>query len=718
MITTSSSPIFLFYLVNELGESYYVDNNNNVLKTARPTPIQYSPDGWEALSIGWERNLQKFGLVRNFSISLGFLGDGALILEYIFYRKRIDEKISLLVQKREVETTPTDYAITYRFHYKGEIDLSTFNGTRRRVQVNLMEGGRAQELKAFETTVFDIPVTADPEAIRVKMDGIRLRNEVKFLVTDGTDPGSIPFYNYKNHLVDLPIVSSEVSIVGGAKKVSRIQVGNHNRDIRATEGWFFKSTVDGDVTIAYKFTVQLQYNPSSPAINPAAYYKIVVRRIDETNISDLQTELLDRPAGGVIPGTYHLEGSFTFPVRKNDELYLFAFCNVEGATGDAQIEAIYSGDDNLFSITFDYRYPTTYIKAFKPFDLYKRLGEKVTGSRDNVQSSLLEGSSLCITGGDAIRSIANAFIKTSIQSFNNTFTVLKCAGIGIEGGKIVLESRSHFLNDDIVIDLGEVKDVSTSPALEVMFNTIKAGYPDQKYDDVNGRYETNSLTEWQTIIKRIQKVLDLTSIYRADPFGIEFTRQNLSEKKTTDNSSDNDVFILNVDLANPQTDADGTYYNLKRSAYTSVTGVPDPGSMFNIEELTPKRILKAWDVWLRSCLWKYEGTDITETNAYKNKDLVTIGGPGGDYTESAPISVSALGPLLFKPVKLTVKASAPSSTIKVLQDTPRAVFRWTYQGSTYKGYLIKGAVRSKTNQEQEFIFLSHPDNDLTTLENG
>ncbi len=93
-------------------------------------------------------------------------------------------------------------------------------------------------------------------------------------------------------------------------------------------------------------------------------------------------------------------------------------------------------------------------------------------------------------------------------------------------------------------DLWEVKDFQVSVAEDLIYNTIKVGYPNQNYDDINGKDEFNTTHVYNTPLTRIAKELDLTSEYRADSYGIEFTRANLAGKKTTDSGTDNDVFII------------------------------------------------------------------------------------------------------------------------------------------------------------------------------
>lgn len=722
MVSYTPNPIFLFYLVTSTGESWFVDQDGSVNKRGLPTPLVYSPDGWQEMSIGWERNLDKMGLIRNFSLSLGFPGDGGVILEHIFNRYNIDAKVSLLVQKLDLETTADDYALTYKFYYRGSIDLSSYRKEPRKVLVNIMEGGRSADLKANEGTDYDFSLDEDPDKIRVKFDGMNLENQALGAVTNGL-PTADPFWNMGNHIIDLEIIRKEVDDIGTAKGQDRTKVTNLNTNIRNTGEWFFKATVDGTVKIDWSdIALQIEYDPSSPGINPAAIVKTVVRRIDQSNISTFQLELLSTGTGNAVPGNYNLTGTGNITVTAGDELYLYTFCNVEGATGDTQLRFTYSGTEPIFKASYIFKFPATFVNMLRPLTAFKRLVGKISGSEDYAVSEKLASSGICLTSMDGLRGLQKARWKTSLAKFFEAYKILTFSGMGVEGENIVLESIYYYLNDATVIDIGEVQATpKIEPAIELMINTIKAGYNDVQIEDINGKFAFNVAVDYTTPLKRVTRQLDLQVPFIADPFFIEIKRANLDGKTTTDDRQDSEIIIAVVDLDNPQVDADGTYYNLKRSVYTSITGVPDQDTVFNIP-LTPARILQTWKRWLRSVFWKFDSELIKYQGPSpgKNRDLVTTGGPDGDITESDDLTIGSaeLGDPIFEPKKLTVVAPSRPSMVTVLGTTPAAIISFTRNGRPYKGFILKAAMAGKTTQEQEYILLSHPDNDLKLLENG
>jgi hypothetical protein len=838
LVTASSQPLFLFYLVNAKGESYYRKADGSIAKRGLPTPLEWSPDGWQAMTVGWERNMSKFGLVRNFTLSLTFLEDGAQILKEVFYNGNVDSQLWLLVQKRTLDVTLTDYAVTYPLYYKGEIDFSTFRGSHRQAQVNIMEGGRSKELRAGEGTLSQFPLEVS-RSIRVKMDGMDLTEVGNFVLPDELEIAKtvygtnffLPFtlLNTEGSSSGVAFFSQDLQDVSGLSWDDRLALNN------------FLAVADQDntasINVRIRGKIYLRCLVNDPGLGFRARFIRTGQLIGNQN--DYEFIAAFNP---VVGQTYELDIDMTVPIAAGQRIHAEGIY-FGGVTGAVDIKIDFLVDSKL-TAEFTNRHRTTYCRAFLIDDFFKQLIGKVCGSEAYAVSTLLDGMGLAVTSGDGLRGISGAYVKTKLQDFERAVQVLKCAGMGVEGQTVALERIDHFINDDTIVQLGEVKALVVEPCLEVMFNTIQNGYNDRTIDDYNGRYAFNMRQVWATIIKRVVKALDLVCPYHADPFDIETIRRNLDNKQTTDANTDNEVYLLAIDRDAPaienfsatrnsnntvainsgdpipfeSTSGSGfsaninlseftfqgvagtpadldvsakvkaqlsgdvfltlyknaqilgqvsfagngaatngvtasttldpgdiikavllhvsagimgvieadlsidlagsqTTYNLLREVYTSVNGIPNGDTVFNIEHLSPKRILNAWKPFLRGACLGFEGSNIALESATKNRDLETIGGPDGDTIEDADLVISALGDPLFQPKKLSFTASGPDNLVETMADTPGACFEFTYKGRTLKGYFLKGAIQSKENQEQNFVLLSHPDNDLTDLEN-
>ncbi len=96
--------------------------------------------------------------------------------------------------------------------------------------------------------------------------------------------------------------------------------------------------------------------------------------------------------------------------------------------------------------------------------------------------------------------------------------------------------------------MAKFSDFQAAVDVDKLFTILKIGYPEQQYDQKSGKYEWNTTLEMVSPINSIpSKILDLTSRYRADAYGIERLRADIDATSSTKNSSDNSVFIINTD---------------------------------------------------------------------------------------------------------------------------------------------------------------------------
>jgi hypothetical protein len=121
----------------------------------------------------------------------------------------------------------------------------------------------------------------------------------------------------------------------------------------------------------------------------------------------------------------------------------------------------------------------------------------------------------------------------------------------IHRDKLFGSTVAHHFTDD------EFRDFDATVQQSLLFSTVNVGYDKQDYDSVNGRDEFHFTNQYATGLTRTDNTLDLISPYRADAYGIEFLVLKRGEN-TTDNKSDEDVFIVDCDLM------DDDKYSLRR----------------------------------------------------------------------------------------------------------------------------------------------------------
>lgn len=703
---------WLYFLVDSLGRTAQVENGLIVFKS-NYKPLRYTPDGWQDINIGWERNITKFGINRNFSLPLGFVLDGKDILDYIALNKNFDEKIFLLIQKQFLHFEATKYYYYYDKFYRGELDFTTVQGEENKTTVNIMEGSLSKQLKAYEGTNYEFPVD-DAEAINVRMTGIDIRYEFAFLhtVPFGQDTSSYEINNSvagsRQYFMSFyrSDVGTQLQNIITNDVIKQIDNSiNFSDDVR----YFLEAGAAVNLTATFKFSVRLrtQFEIGASTFRIRLYNQTGAIVHEFFNISSGTTFNYDNP--------FDVNATVNLSLNEGDRLFLIAF--VSGTSVSTGYLTKMEIGESVSTFNYFSKFKTTGLKGFKPFDLYKRLIGNITGDQANAVSTLLQAHpNLIVTSGDAIRELpGNVVIKTNLNDFFTSFNVALNAGLGIENNKVVFEDKAHFFDESDPIHLGKVRNFKWRWATEILANQLKIGWPNQTYDDVNGRQEFNTTQERSSVVQRISKVLELVSVYRADSFGIEFTRINLEGKTTTDSSSDNDVFILNVDLSVQNEDGS---YNLKRIVpYDSIDGLLSPETVFNIEELTPARLLEMHRNWINSIFYGFEGTKLTYQTSDKNRELKTVKG-SETFDEDADFTITDT-PRLLKPMLFEFEPETLTNLVELMEENPNRCFSFEHEnGNIYKGFNMKIGIAPNSLEEQAFQLISTASNDLKTLING
>lgn len=280
---------------------------------------------------------------------------------------------------------------------------------------------------------------------------------------------------------------------------------------------------------------------------------------------------------------------------------------------------------------------------------------------------------------------------------------------GVQNGIPYLEDMSYIYRAGIGrVKLGNVgKDWKSTPAVDLLFNTIDVGYTDQQYDAINGVNEVNTTQTYTSPLLTPATKLNLVSPVRADPYGIEQVR--VSQQDSSASRSDNDNFFIWL-KDEPETDQPFVYYRPKGSeAYLSISGV-DP-SYYNYD-ITPKQNLYRGDRYLASIFYNMRGRQLTLSNDPKNRALVTIDLNGRRVSESDPLLISNLPKPLFIPEYYSLKQGFDSGVLDLLDSNPYADLQFVVNGVTVKAFINDFKVSIGKNQSQDLKLLLTPDNNL------
>lgn len=763
---------FKYYIIDgDTFNYYYIDSNGDVQTTPTSTEIENAPEGWEDISIGYERDLKKLGSLRSFTLPISFVKRVKKILRTIFLTLNTEAATLFKIEQLSVPVTSSTYQYLYSHLYTGQLDWETYKYEDHKDSISLNETGIAQKLKAAENTVFTIPIDTDPEVVSVLNDGMNIEFAAKMQILE--DTYSTPSGANRRFFPTFYNSSQEQErIYLAVFDVYRQTFTSVNYS--TSTDYFIQAT--DDVTFTFNIKVKGTFSKSNLTGGTAS---LAVRLKNQTGtvVTTIYTNTL---SGTTYSANVDVDITPTISLSGGDVMFL-EFEILPSSTTSAVFQVI----ETTSSIDYDARYKTSITKWLKPSTVAKRLVEKAGLTASDVDTTFLQDYDHILLGsGDSNRGIAGAALKTSLANFYEFVRVIMAGGHGIENNILTYGEQEYFLDPSSPIALGEVKNLKWYSAKDLKGNTVKVGYPSKDVDGVNGRYSFNNALLFSSPIKSGDpKEFQLVIPYISDPYYIEINRINLEGKTTTDDSSDNEVLILNTESFPPleaelnfttflsfnRIDIGGgasvselfypgatftvsgtasnnqtftvnaalvngsdlgvfvaeaitpelvyctvtyTVKRLKRASYASVTGIPDGDTIYNVEDLTPKRVMERHRKWINSIFNGFSGQDLTFESTERNKDLVTDDGTTV-WTESADFTLTS--DLLFKPVYFEFETIVPLDLIATLETSPNRCFSFVWNSVTYKGFLVKAGISINDNKSQAYKLLCSPDTDLTTL---
>lgn len=678
--------------------------------------LKYEPSGWDEMSIQNIRNKRYWGIDRSISIPFTYVKDGAGIIKHAFYELGAEADIYLSISRRTLHYKPgVGYGFWYEEIYFGKIDLSTFSHEGEGVTCSTLEDGLVKHLKSNENTKYDYK--SDKDFIWVKMDGMNLHNKVETLVVDGTDPDLNYFLG--NHTTALEIVSEDAPYVLGKKTTQRVKGSALSI---SSQNWFMKTSIASRVIFDYDFEVQLSFSGGAP--NPSAFYRINInRKIPGDTLFSTGATILDIPVS-VGPNRFNqvkrVQGTVTLDIPADTEVYLFAFCNVVGAGGDAQLGTTYlMGDNSFFKFTYLYKHPSSFVKFFRPQVLFTKLIESSTDAQFTaVKSSYLtSNSNIVFTSGRLLRGIADSLMQISVSDFFQFFDCFDSVALTEKGKLVDIGDRKSLVDYTKWVDLPEpaYKSVKVGLDNELLFNEVETGYRESgsEIGILNGAEDVHTNMLFSVGTTSSPAKVDKIANINASPYNIERIRVSTFKKDTTDNDMDNEPFVCCIsNVLQPAVGADiPEHYLLDRSLNPLASGITETATAFNLF-LTPKRNLLRNGPYLKSCTWKMDARVLAFKSSKRNVDLLCDG-----IQEKQNIAIGDLGEQFFIPLMFNAEFEVNEVISAALDDNPLTVVRFPFQGEYFKGIMKKNDLPPIGSSNKSFSILLLNGNNISKLIN-
>ena len=711
---------FRYYLRKKNGANYdyyYVNTSGNVAVSTSSTPVKpldHAPNGWEDQALVWERKLVHYGVFRAYTVPVEFSFDAAKILRYVYFTYGIEGELEFYMEIFNRDETVWDYEP----YYSGEIDYSQFSGNNDNVNTRIAEGGFISRLKAYENSDYEFEIENNPDVVWVHMHGINLQFRQTWVGVDGealtSAGGKMPSF-FASISEGTNIYLDILDHIGSDPIPKLIK----NRDASAKT-----------------FDIKYDYNYNAflhSGVLYDGYFRVELLTFNTTTNLFTGAHVAFLSGVGLAPGssaTY--VGSTTLTITLQPDEVVRARCLMwyYNPTQFVYGDPDYDVDQirSTLTLSLNNQVPEGYIPTLRLNTVYESLIDRINnGISITKTSNMLSVDHLnkVMFSGDAARNLANSILKTNWTDFFTSINAVFGASFMFYKSlnEVLLEYKRDALQDTEILDLGQISELTISPLTEEMFSTIKSGYDNFTYDEVNGKDEFNNETQWQTPIQKVTTERAMKSKYRADMYGIEITRLNLAGKQITDSDSDNDIFMAHIEDTSAGTIPAGfpgegePYFDLYRDPSLTISNIYSPDTAFNLD-YSPKRCLIRQFDWLHSVLDNLDSKYIKfQTNSKSNYTATKMVTDDGTtiIDEGADILIGDMDAQIFKPVVFDFRTMVPVNLYSILETNPYGKVKFTWRNEIFYGYIIKVSQQISFNEVQQFKLVSHPDNDLTKL---
>lgn len=762
---------FLYYILKEDGRSGKVVNGV-VTYTGTPTPLPQTPDGWASLQIAWERSITDHGVIRNFSLPFGFVRDGMKIIRDALYNQSIEEKILLLIQELTLVLVPgISYNWLYDYLYRGELDLSASEDTLDMIHVPCMEGGLSKLLKANRATKYTY--NFDLDAVNVVLDGILLQENSNYVLA-GTISNAVFLVN---HTLPITFVNKDGTSVGTAFFTQTVEdvTPSQSSYVGASTNYFIinnsgisqtynikgkvificTDNVVGANAFAYRWLLvkndntEINVYNSTTAIQVGTRYEVdvdinftldvgekmfLIGRFFGNNPSAITVEV-DFLKGSELNVTFESTATeSTIKAYTKDVLFkklVGSVCGDETLASSALCELwkyiVVTSGDAIRGLS-DAQITTSLDDFFKDMDSTFMAGIGIDNGNIEIESrtkyydysdpvDLGNIKDLAIT--PATDFIANKFKpghpKPDIEDINGKFDPNGSDEFSGPYTKVVkdymmlspykagpFEIESLRLNLDGKITTDDNRDnsvyvINCMPLVPIIGEATFVG-------STPGYIILSGAATGLAAGNQIQITGSALNDGIYNVFGVGITIISVSGTLVAEGPVNVTITIIR-----------GGVLTLNRPAYTILEGVPND-TIFNIEKLTPKRMLLEHGRWIKSMHYGLDDKLLEFNSGDKNTELITEL-DGVTIDEDADVQISSLGDIMFLPFIATFGTETPSDLVNILESSPNRCFTCYDEARDIQitGFLMAAGFAPNDLKEQEFRLLLSPNNDLNLL---
>lgn len=678
-----------------------------------------APEGWDSHIVKFVRNETYHGIFREVSANMRFVGDGAVICKSAYFNGGVEAKVVLKIESWNKLSLTWEVLMA-----AGEIDFSAAVAQKDYFEAPVIDGGLSASFKARNETKYTLEARITSV---LRYLGVRLYS--------GLCNWTKGFYQtpqtWYDHSTQPYGVNIPIAISGTPTDAS--QGGYLPYTISETAPWsgYFikavrKCVVDLDITAdLVSMTTYLKDTYYNGGFNLDKWkfriYFIVTAPSGTTATLLKELEIIPtNHAGGyyvnTVSGSFSHSGQYIMPENS------FGFLTWGWEAADPNQEqndnfAVFGETTMLVSAAIQSVLPQINIPTYTAKDLLTELADRMYNNCP-VKSDFLDALGTdeipLFTSGDAIRLISPFNMKVSFNDFFNCLNAIYGIGVGVEviAGveTLVLEPRAYFYDSTQSYSLGESDGITVGTATELLYNSLTIGYPDQEYEQQNGRDEFNAGQTWTIPYIKIIEAQTQQSPIRADMYGIDNLRIQCDGDSDTDTKDDNDLFIVDAEYV--ETAAGIDYYKCSRDKVTYIDGLANPDTAFNIN-YSPKRCLLRRKSEIAGVCWGLTGN--LELESFDKNVALESTIDGVMVNEDVDIAITSLGTPLFKPFYFEFDVAQTAQMWSVLAAIGKQAASFTYNGVTYYGFIMEAGINADHRITMSVRLLCAPQTDLTKL---
>jgi len=595
-----------------------------------------SPIGWQSLAYQLVRDEVYNGIDLNVTAELTFIDDGFDILNQFIYGRNFDAVLILHLWYNDVLIK------------KFKINLFDYKLQSRQIEVSVTQISFSQALKNRENLTVDIykPNNIDGDLLTpVSLLGFpflfseipiflnsKLENLTNFNFFKEEPNFDLAFTGIVNYrgLPQLDIVLGEIqNTYSGGSSTQFVSSANAT----PIEPYYIDTLNQQNSNIKNEYLVEYDLSGNIGDFCSTARSRQMAWEINliyglRDNLTAINLGSGSASGGSnFLTAPYSIVGSQTLLLIPADAV-IFISIQVQslfttGAPGpnhafqQGTFSSNWTIQVNQKSVLVNTEHKTTPI-----YEFVNRCLESITGRNDVLRSDYYGrtnseptpyptnglGSFKVLTNGFNIRGFDEQIdqespdYKPPLIKWSDLFDSLNAIdnlGVDVGSDYVRLEPKSYFYNNNLIKNLGEIKDVLFSLKRSLYFNEVKIGYEDWEDFTEEGLSEFASNRTFTNRIKNNGQPLNLKSKIVASSFAIELSRrQNKIFQPRSKNKWDSSIFVIETSkglnaFGQPILSPPNTKEHFFTPIGTRITNVQNAASgdfLYNIE-LSPTRNL-------------------------------------------------------------------------------------------------------------------------------